>query len=37
MISSKIKDPNGVFYFGADYGTRTRHIHLGKVTLYRMS
>ena len=23
--------------YGADYETRTRHLHLGKVTLYRMS
>ena len=22
---------------GADYGTRTRHLNLGKVALYRMS
>ena len=25
------------FIFGADYETRTRYLHLGKVTLYRMS
>ena len=24
-------------YYGADYETRTRYLHLGKVTLYRMS
>ena len=24
-------------FFGADYETRTRYLHLGKVTLYRMS
>ena len=23
--------------FGADYGARTRHLHLGKVALYQMS
>ena len=26
-----------VFLFGADYGARTRHLHLGKVALYQMS
>lgn len=26
-----------LFVFGADYETRTRYLHLGKVTLYRMS
>ena len=26
-----------VFVFGADYGARTRHLHLGKVALYQMS
>ena len=25
------------FYFGADYETRTRYLHLGKVALYQMS
>ena len=25
------------FVYGADYETRTRYLHLGKVTLYRMS
>ena len=25
------------FSFGADYGARTRHLHLGKVALYQMS
>ncbi len=25
------------FFFGADYGARTRHLHLGKVALYQMS
>ena len=25
------------FCFGADYGARTRHLHLGKVALYQMS
>ena len=24
-------------YNGADYGARTRHLHLGKVALYQMS
>ena len=24
-------------FFGADYGARTRHLHLGKVALYQMS
>ncbi len=24
-------------FVGADYETRTRYLHLGKVTLYRMS
>ena len=36
----KIKNPHRVvriFIFGADYETRTRYLHLGKVTLYRMS
>ena len=36
----KIKKPyhlGTVFYFGADYGARTRHLHLGKVALYQMS
>ena len=23
--------------FGADYGVRTRYLHLGKVALYQMS
>ena len=23
-------------FFGADYGARTRHLHLGKVALYQM-
>ena len=27
----------GVFSFGADYGARTRHLRLGKATLYQMS
>ena len=26
-----------LFCFGADYGARTRHLHLGKVALYQMS
>ena len=26
-----------VFLFGAGYEARTRHLHLGKVALYRMS
>ena len=26
-----------VFFLGADYGARTRHLNLGKVALYRMS
>ncbi len=25
------------FPYGADYGARTRHLHLGKVALYQMS
>ena len=25
------------FFFGADYGARTRHLRLGKATLYQMS
>ncbi len=36
----KIKNPHltvRIFIFGADYETRTRYLHLGKVTLYRMS
>ena len=28
---------SGAFSFGADYGARTRHLHLGKVALYQMS
>ena len=24
-------------FFGADYGARTRYLHLGKVALYQMS
>jgi len=24
-------------FSGADYGARTRHLHLGKVALYQMS
>ena len=38
-LGSKTKGhPQGVsFYFGADYGARTRHLHLGKVALYQMS
>ena len=24
-------------FVGADYGARTRHLHLGKVALYQMS
>ena len=27
----------GLLFFGADYGARTRHLHLGKVALYQMS
>jgi len=26
-----------LFFVGADYGARTRHLHLGKVALYQMS
>ncbi len=26
-----------LFYNGADYGARTRHLDLGKVALYQMS
>ncbi len=26
-----------VVFSGADYGARTRHLHLGKVALYQMS
>ena len=26
-----------LLFFGADYGARTRHLHLGKVALYQMS
>ena len=26
-----------LYFFGADYGARTRHLHLGKVALYQMS
>ncbi len=28
---------NIVPVYGADYGARTRHLHLGKVALYQMS
>ena len=28
---------DAVFAFGAEYGARTRHIRLGKATLYHMS
>ena len=28
---------SSVLRFGADYGARTRHLHLGKVALYQMS
>ena len=27
----------GCLFIGADYGARTRHLHLGKVALYQMS
>ena len=27
----------GAISIGADYGARTRHLHLGKVALYQMS
>ena len=30
-------DKTKAFFVGADYETRTRHLHLGKVALYRMS
>ena len=38
-LGSKTKNQSQrlVFYFGADYGARTRHLHLGKVALYQMS
>ena len=28
---------NLFYYYGADYGARTRHLDLGKVALYQMS
>ena len=28
---------NASAFLGADYGARTRHLHLGKVALYQMS
>ena len=31
------RDELGVAFYGADYGARTRHLHLGKVALYQMS
>lgn len=30
-------ETSSFFVYGADYETRTRYLHLGKVTLYRMS
>ncbi len=38
-VCSKEKEGHFVafFFFGADYETRPRHLHLGKVALYRMS
>ena len=41
-VANKKIDPDAIasgsiFLFGADYGARTRHLHLGKVALYQMS
>ena len=36
-LQEKKKDTLTVSFFGADYGARTRHLHLGKVALYQMS
>ena len=34
----KIDTQLGVYlFYGADYGARTRHLRLGKATLYQMS
>ena len=34
----KIDTRLGVYlFYGADYGARTRHLRLGKATLYQMS
>lgn len=34
---NKSVKPNSLTLCGADYETRTRYLHLGKVTLYRVS
>ena len=36
-IRIKKKSTPKCTFFGADYGARTRHLHLGKVALYQMS
>ncbi len=36
-LDKKIPRTNFSEFFGADYGARTRHLHLGKVALYQMS
>ena len=36
-IKKQPRDELGVAFYGADYGARTRHLHLGKVALYQMS
>lgn len=38
LLEKNKKGTNAFLFFcGADYETRTRYLHLGKVTLYRMS
>ena len=37
ILSQKRKTSHNDWLFGADYGARTRHLHLGKVALYQMS
>ena len=37
LIDKKQAIQMNEWLYGADYETRTRHLHLGKVALYRMS
>ena len=37
QIKKHLLSASAFYYPGADYGARTRHLHLGKVALYQMS
>ena len=37
IVEQKSKAKSLAFFIGADYETRTRYLHLGKVALYQMS